>query len=103
MLFATGVGFQSKRACPLLFTEGVYDDPRGGALREKLYARFSKNFMFAMERRNLFSEVHTIQIRLNVYGGPLMPSSTASVTFPLRGRNDVSNAKMIESPVLYRE
>ena len=54
--------------------EGVYDDPRGGALREKLYARLRKHFMFANERK-LFSEVdHHTQFSLNVYGGPLMPS-----------------------------
>ena len=54
--------------------EGVYDDPRGGALREKSYARLRKHFMFANERK-LFSEVHHhTQFSLNVYGGPLMPS-----------------------------
>ena len=54
--------------------EGVYDDPSGGALREKSYARLRKHFMFANERK-LFSEVdHHTQFSLNVYGGPLMPS-----------------------------
>ena len=36
--------------------EGVYDDPKGGALREKLYSRLRKHFMFANERK-LFPEV----------------------------------------------
>jgi len=50
--------------------EGVYDDPKGGILREKLYPRLRKHFMFANERK-LFSEVdHHTQFSLNVYGGP---------------------------------
>ena len=54
--------------------EGVYDDPKGGALREKMYLRLRKHFMFANERK-LFPEVdHQKQIILNVYGGPLMVS-----------------------------
>lgn len=54
--------------------EGVYDDPRGGALRQKLYARLRKHFMFANELK-LFAEVHHhTQFSLNVYGGPLMVS-----------------------------
>lgn len=54
--------------------EGVYDDPKGGALREKLYARLRKHFMFANERK-LFPEVHHhTQFSLNVYGGPRMVS-----------------------------
>lgn len=54
--------------------EGVYDDPKGGALREKLYSRLRKHFMFANERK-LFPEVdHHTQFSLNVYGGPLMVS-----------------------------
>ena len=35
--------------------EGVFDDPKGGALREKLYSRLRKHYMFANELR-LFSE-----------------------------------------------
>ncbi|MCR5661697.1 MAG: class I SAM-dependent DNA methyltransferase [bacterium] len=51
--------------------EGVYDDPKGGALREQLYARLRKHFMFANERK-LFHEVHHhTAFSLNVYGGPL--------------------------------
>lgn len=54
--------------------EGVYDDPKGGALREKLYPRLRYHFMFANERK-LFPEVdHHTQFSLNVYGGPLMVS-----------------------------
>lgn len=54
--------------------EGVYDDPRGGALREKIYERIRKHFMFANERK-LFPEVdHHTTFSLNVYGGPLAVS-----------------------------
>ena len=49
---------------------GVYDDPKGGALREKLYARLRSLFSFANERK-LFHEVHNqTTFALNVYGGP---------------------------------
>ncbi len=51
--------------------EGVYNDPKGGALREKLYPRLRYHFQFANERK-LFPEVHHhTQFSLNVYGGPL--------------------------------
>lgn len=54
--------------------EGVYDDPKGGALWEKLYPRLRYHFQFANERK-LFPEVHHhTQFSLNVYGGPLMVS-----------------------------
>ena len=54
--------------------EGVYDDPQGGALWEKLYTRLCYHFQFANERK-LFPEVHHhTQFSLNVYGGPLMVS-----------------------------
>lgn len=50
--------------------EGIYDDPKGGALREKLYPRLRYHFQFANERK-LFPEVdHHTQFSLNVYGGP---------------------------------
>lgn len=54
--------------------DGVYDDPKGGALREKLYPRLRYHFQFANERK-LFPEVdHHTTFSLNVYGGPLMVS-----------------------------
>ena len=54
--------------------EGVYEVPKGGALREKLYPRLRYHFQFANERK-LFPEVHHhTQFSLNVYGGPLMVS-----------------------------
>ncbi len=55
--------------------EGVYDDPNGGTLREKLYPRLRKHFMFANERK-LFPEVHhQTTFSLNVYGTPLQKVS----------------------------
>lgn len=54
--------------------EGVYDDPKGGALREKLYPRLRYHFQFANERK-LFPEVHHhTTFSLNVYGAPQMVS-----------------------------
>lgn len=54
--------------------EGVYDDPKGGALREKIYARLRKHFQFANELK-LFPEVdHHTTFSLNVYGDPQIPS-----------------------------
>lgn len=48
--------------------EGVYDDPKGGILREKIYSRLRYHFMFINERR-LFHEVHHLtSFSLNVYG-----------------------------------
>lgn len=50
--------------------EGVYDDPKGGALREKLYPRLRYHFQFVNERK-LFPEVHhNTMFSLNVYGSP---------------------------------
>jgi type I restriction-modification system DNA methylase subunit len=47
--------------------DGVYDDPRGGALREELYPRLRKHFQFINELK-LFAEVHHNTIfSLNVY------------------------------------
>ena len=64
--------FNSERGVSaFIHPEGVYDDPKGGALREKLYPRLRKHFMFANERK-LFSEVdHHTTFSLNVYGGAL--------------------------------
>ena len=60
--------------------DGVYDDPKGGALREKLYPRLRKHFMFANERK-LFAEVHHhTTFSLNVYGGPLQTVAFDSIS-----------------------
>lgn len=50
--------------------EGVYDDPKGGALREKLYPRLRYHFQFQNELL-LFPEVaHRATFSLNIYGEP---------------------------------
>lgn len=47
--------------------DGVYDDPKGGLLREKLYPRLRKHFQFTNEYK-LFAEVdHHMGFSLNVY------------------------------------
>ena len=63
-----------KGVSAFIHPEGVYDDPKGGALRERLYPRLRKHFMFASARK-LFPEVdHHTTFSLNVYGGPLTVS-----------------------------
>lgn len=60
--------------------ESIYNDPRGGALRETLFPRLRKHFMFANERK-LFPEVdHHTQFSLNVYGGPLRSISFDTIS-----------------------
>ena len=52
----------------LLHPEGVYDDPKGGAVRASLYARLRAHFQFQNERK-LFREVdHHTRFSVNVYG-----------------------------------
>ena len=47
--------------------DGVYDDPKGGILREELYPKLRKHFQFINELR-LFADVHHSTIfSLNVY------------------------------------
>ena len=47
--------------------DGVYDDPKGGALREALYPKLRKHFQFTNELK-LFAEVdHHMGFSLNVY------------------------------------
>lgn len=47
--------------------EGVYDDPKGGSLREKLYPKLRRHFQFTNELK-LFTEVHHNTVfSLNVY------------------------------------
>jgi hypothetical protein len=52
----------------LLHPEGPYDDPKGGALREALYARLRRHFQFVNELA-LFAEVHHLtKYSVNIYG-----------------------------------
>ncbi len=56
--------------CAFIHPEGVFDDPKGGLLREKMYPRLRKHFTFINEFK-LFKEVHhNTQYSLNVYGCP---------------------------------
>ncbi|GFM89270.1 hypothetical protein PSCICO_46690 [Pseudomonas cichorii] len=51
----------------LLHPEGVYDDPKGGQLREALYPRLRAHYQFINEHK-LFSEVHNLTTySINVY------------------------------------
>lgn len=50
-----------------LHPDGVYDDPKGGVLREKLYPKLRKHFQFTNELK-LFSEVdHHMGFSINIY------------------------------------
>ena len=50
--------------------DGVYDDPKGDILREKLYPRLRRHYQFVNERL-LFAEVgHPTVFSLNIYGSP---------------------------------
>lgn len=52
----------------LLHPEGVYDDPKGGMLRNKIYYRIREHFQFVNEKR-LFDDVdHHAKFSINVYG-----------------------------------
>ena len=54
----------------LLHPEGVYDDARGGPLRENLYPRLRTHFQFQNEKK-LFAEVdHHTAFSVNVYSTP---------------------------------
>jgi len=58
----------------LLHPEGPYDDPKGGNLREAVYARLRRHFQFVNES-HLFAEVHNLtKYSINIYG----PSQTTS-------------------------
>ena len=57
-----------------LHPEGVYDDPKGGALREVLYGRLRNHFQFQNEL-SLFAEVdHHAKFSINHYGPERQPS-----------------------------
>jgi hypothetical protein len=52
----------------LLHPEGPYDDPKGGGLREEVYARLRRHFQFVNELA-LFAEVHHLtKYSVNIYG-----------------------------------
>ena len=52
-----------------LHPEGVYDDPKGGGLRQEIYMRLRYHFQFVNELK-LFSDVgNQAKYSINVYGG----------------------------------
>lgn len=72
--FANKVGVSA-----FIHPDGVYDDPKGGRLREKLYPKLRKHFQFVNELK-LFAEVHhNTMFSLNVY------NNLSSATFETIG------------------
>ncbi len=57
-----------------LHPEGPYDDPRGGALREAVYARLRAHFQF-QNQFILFPIGHRVKYSINLYGTPLAQPS----------------------------
>ena len=52
----------------LIHPEGVYDDPKGGSLRSKIYGKLRFHFQFVNVKK-LFSEIlHWVTYSINVYG-----------------------------------
>ncbi len=56
-----------------LHPEGVYDDPKGGDLREVLYGRLRNHFQF-QNQLMLFPIGHRVKYSLNIYGPSRQPS-----------------------------
>lgn len=57
-----------------LHPEGVYDDPKGGLLRRRLYPRLRKHFHFINELR-LFPDIdHHVQFSINIHSNALTDS-----------------------------
>jgi hypothetical protein len=66
---ASGQGCQG-----FLHPEGVYDDPKGGALREVLYGRLRSHFQFE-NQISVFAEVHhNTKFSVNIFGSLRPPS-----------------------------
>lgn len=62
LVWQVGSGVQA-----LLHPEGVYDDPKGGLLREALYSRLRAHYQF-VNVQHLFSEVlHWVTFSINIY------------------------------------
>lgn len=63
LVWRIGSGVQA-----LVHPEGVYDDPKGGSLREELYCRLRGHYQFA-NGLFLFAEVHDqARFSINIYG-----------------------------------
>ncbi len=79
--------------------DGVYDDPKGGALRGELYQRLRYHFQFANELK-LFAEVdhHTVY-SLNVYAAPHNPKFDSIANLYAVSTIDESYATESTTPV----
>lgn len=70
LVWQVGSGVQA-----LLHPEGVYDDPKGGELRETLYSRLRAHYQFENQLM-LFAEVHhNTKYSINIYGSVLATPS----------------------------
>lgn len=88
----------------LLHPEGPFDDTKGGALREAVYARLRAHFGFVNELQ-LFAEVHHLtKYSVNIYGPPrdepafdqlanLFSPTTVDACYAHDGRGDVDGYK----------
>lgn len=64
----------SRQGCQgFLHPEGVFDDPKGGALRKALYGRLRNHFQF-QNQLMLFPIGHRVKYSLNIYGPSRQPS-----------------------------
>lgn len=87
-----------------LHPEGVYDDPKGGVLREEIFMRLRQHFQFVNEL-NLFSDVHhSTLFSINIFSekfseidfhtiGNLFTPNTIDYSYQHDGRDDVTGIK----------
>ncbi len=89
-----------------LHPEGVYDDPKGGALREVLYGRLRNHFQF-QNQLILFPIGDRVKYSLNIYGPNRQPSfihlanlfhsKTIDACFNCDGSGSVGGIKTIDN------
>ena len=94
----------SQGVAGLLHPEGPYDDPKGGKLREAVYARLRRHFQFA-NAFFLFAEVHDqTRYGIHIYGAErhkigfdhianLFTSSTVDACYQHDGQGEVGGIK----------
>jgi len=98
---ASGQGVQG-----FLHPEGVYDDPKGGLLREVLYGRLRNHFQF-QNQLMLFPIGHRVKYSLNTYGPERQPSffhlanlfhpKTVEACFAHDGHGGVGGIKTVDN------
>lgn len=80
--------------CGFLHPEGVYDDSKGGILRESVYQRLSYHFQFTNVKK-LFAEIlHWVIFSINIYVNgpkPIFFYSMANVFSPLTIKESFSH------------